>query len=87
MPNREDIYRDTGCEVSPSCLRCPLPVCKYDLPKHQRPEAVLEERSRKHGRRAQEIAEGYRGGESVEELAARFGVSVRTVYRALSREE
>jgi hypothetical protein len=23
-------YRDTGCEVSPSCLDCPLPKCKYD---------------------------------------------------------
>ena len=25
-------YRDEGCEVSPSCLRCPLPQCKYDDP-------------------------------------------------------
>ena len=23
-------YRDDGCDVSPSCLRCPLPRCKYD---------------------------------------------------------
>jgi len=21
---------DDGCEYSPSCLQCPLPVCKYD---------------------------------------------------------
>ena len=25
-------YEDTGCEVSPSCLTCPLPQCKYDDP-------------------------------------------------------
>ena len=25
-------YEDTGCEVSPSCLNCPLPRCKYDDP-------------------------------------------------------
>ena len=25
-------YRDEGCSVSPSCLRCPLPWCKYDDP-------------------------------------------------------
>ena len=25
-------YRDEGCEVSPSCLKCPLPQCKYDEP-------------------------------------------------------
>jgi len=22
---------DTGCEFSPSCLRCPLPLCKDDM--------------------------------------------------------
>jgi hypothetical protein len=25
-------YVDDGCEVSPSCLSCPLPLCKYDDP-------------------------------------------------------
>jgi len=24
---------DDGCEYSPSCLQCPLPVCKYDAKK------------------------------------------------------
>ena len=23
-------YRDDGCDVSTSCLGCPLPQCKYD---------------------------------------------------------
>ena len=26
----QSIYTDTGCDVSPSCLACPLPACKYD---------------------------------------------------------
>src|SRR3990167_704776 len=29
------IYRDTGCKASPACLRCPLPVCRYDAPKKE----------------------------------------------------
>lgn len=29
LPEHTD-YRDTGCEVSPSCLSCPLPKCRYD---------------------------------------------------------
>lgn len=24
-------YVDTGCEVSPLCLRCPLPMCRYEM--------------------------------------------------------
>ena len=25
-------WKDTGCEISKSCLQCPLPVCKHDSP-------------------------------------------------------
>ena len=25
-------FRDTGCNLAPSCLRCPFEVCKYDRP-------------------------------------------------------
>lgn len=24
------VYVDTGCEVAPWCLECPLPRCKYE---------------------------------------------------------
>jgi hypothetical protein len=27
-------FRDTGCELAPRCLECPLPMCKYDDPRH-----------------------------------------------------
>ena len=26
-------YRDTGCELAPSCLRCPFARCQYDKEK------------------------------------------------------
>ena len=32
-------YRDNGCAVARSCLRCPLPRCKYDDPNERRREA------------------------------------------------
>ncbi len=71
-------YRDEGCEVAPSCLRCPLPQCKYDDPleyqrglRRQRDQEVL-------GMRLQEAA-------SVAELAHRFDLSIRTVHRILAR--
>lgn len=68
-------YRDDGCSVSPSCFTCPLPRCRYEEPgglravlNQQRDNAMLEMRAR---------------GASVEELAARFSVSRRTVFRVL----
>ena len=71
-------YRDTGCEVSPSCLRCPLLRCKYDDPgwlqrglRQRRDEEVLRVRSAKQL--------------TVPQLAERFGLSERTVHRILSR--
>lgn len=29
----ETVYRDTGCELSPSCLSCPLERCAEDQPR------------------------------------------------------
>jgi hypothetical protein len=44
---REDFetYQDNGCSVAPSCLRCPLPRCKYDRP--TTPAETREERARR----------------------------------------
>ena len=68
-------YRDTGCELHPACLSCPLPFCQYDrLPDVARAdERRLEARElRAHGLRYPEIA-------------AMMGVTERTVFRALAR--
>ena len=78
-----DIYvrgrlRDTGCECSPSCLSCPLPVCVHDLP----PRETLRIKKRWSD---QAIALSVFSGMPVEQVACREGVTVRTVYKAIKR--
>ena len=69
-------YRDDGCDVSPSCFSCHLPMCKFDDPgwfqrenRRERDIRIIRDRSEK--------------GFDVPELANRFGVSTRTVHRVL----
>ena len=31
LPEQQQ-YRDTGCDVAPACLSCPLSACKHDDP-------------------------------------------------------
>lgn len=71
-------YRDDGCEVSPSCLRCPLPQCKYDDP-------GWFQRQKRDERDREVMAILRRGGLSVAQVAARFDLSQRTVFRILRR--
>ncbi len=84
MEEREDWlpeeyeYRDEGCEVYPSCLRCPLPRCRYDEPEGGR--FLIKER------RNGEVRRRHREGWTVGRLAAHFGVSRRTIQRILRRE-
>ena len=72
-------YRDDGCDISSSCLACPLPVCKFDQPgwmrrdsRHERDEAVVR------ARRDEELG--------VVELADRFQLSSRTIHRILQSD-
>jgi len=69
-------YKDEGCDLAGSCLNCPFPKCIYEQPRgRQRWRKKL---------RDQEIARLFTGGErGVKELALMFGVSQRTVQRAL----
>ena len=71
-------YRDEGCDLATSCLDCPFPKCIYDEP-----------RGRQHWKKRQrdrEIANLFSSkGKGVKELALMFGVSQRTVQRALGR--
>lgn len=70
-------YRDTGCDLSSSCLRCPLELCRYDM--EVRPN-VQEARKRGEAVRLLD-AEGL----SAREIAERTGYSVRRVF-GLRRE-
>ena len=78
LPERHP-YHDDGCDVSSSCLRCPLPQCKYDVPNSARQE-------RRDRRDAEIMAARRREGLTALALARRFGVSERTVFRALGRQ-
>ena len=71
-------YRDEGCEFADSCLNCPLPRCIYDQPGgRQRRLKRLRDR---------EIAGLFTTeGKGVKEIALKFGLSQRTVQRALRR--
>ena len=71
-------YRDEGCEISPSCLRCPLPRCKYDEPHFARAQ-------RRRQRDNLVVNARIREGLTVAEVARRFALSHRTVFRILRR--
>lgn len=76
LPEHLD-YRDDGCDIFPSCLACPLPRCRYDVPGGVR--AMLNQ-ERDHQIRV--LKEDL--GLTVDEIAERFQVSRRTVFRALA---
>ena len=71
-------YRDDGCEVSSSCLKCPLPQCKYDDP-------TWFQREKRKERDGDVLATMRRNHLSVPQVATRFEISQRTVFRILSR--
>ena len=71
-------YRDEGCEFANSCLECPFPNCIYDEPRGR--QRWLK---RQRDREMTNLFDGE--GKEVGELALLFGVSQRTVQRALKR--
>ena len=68
-------YRDEGCEYAKACLKCPFPQCLYDEPggRHRWLKKA----------RDKEIKRLFKTGRKVKELAALFGVSWRTIQRAM----
>ncbi len=70
-------YADNGCDLYPSCLRCPLARCRYEDPGGAR--AMLRPSRDASIRRL-----SYQQGMSVPQVAAALGVSRRTVFRVLS---
>ena len=72
-------YRDTGCGISPSCLRCPLSRCQYDEPGGTR-RLVADARDR-------EIALLRRRHRAPIMLLARtYGLSRRSIFRILAEQ-
>jgi hypothetical protein len=71
-------YEDTGCEVSPSCLHCPLPRCKYDDP-------AWYQKHRRLAKDLKVLTIMQLEDLTVEEAAERFSVTVRTIFRIMRR--
>lgn len=73
-------FGDDGCWLHDHCLTCPLPRCVFDVGTAQQ---LLQERVKA---RAVEIRRAVREERlSIQQAAERFGVSVRTVARALAK--
>lgn len=69
-------YRDLGCEVSPACLECPLPVCRYEV---RGGLPALQRRPRDA-----ELLDAYRKGAGIDLLCRQFSLSRRSVFRILA---
>ena len=69
-------YRDDGCDIHTRCLTCPLPRCRYDEPGGLR--AML------NAYRDEQVVALRRDGAPVDQIAERYGLSRRTVFRILS---
>jgi len=69
-------YRDDGCDIHPQCLSCPLPRCRYDEPGGVR--AML------NSYRDRQILALRQDGAAVGQIAERYSLSRRTVFRILS---
>ena len=69
-------YDDKGCDLYPSCLRCPLPRCRYDEPGGA--AGML-----RTGRDAAILRVAERDGIPADRLAEMFGLSRRTIFRVL----
>ena len=71
-------YEDTGCEISDSCLNCPLPRCKHDDP-------VWYQKNRRLAKDWKMLSAMQQEDLTVEETAERFSITVRTVFRIMER--
>ena len=68
-------YEDEGCELFPSCLNCPFPICIKEEPWGKERWLKLS--------RARRMMELKQEGKNTGEIARIFQVSPRTVQRWL----
>lgn len=71
-------YKDVGCDLSPSCLKCHLPLCKYDDPGWVKREKRIS--------RDKKIYDLKMEGILLEDLSEQFKVSSRTIHRIIKRK-
>jgi len=71
-------YRDEGCDLSPSCLRCTLTRCRHDI-------QAEGKRGARALRNREIMKQCILEGKSAARLAQNFGVSRRTIQRIIRR--
>lgn len=69
-------YEDTGCKYHDDCLTCPFPDCIYE-------EGYSSSRLRKEYRYRLIQEESVKTDKTLVELSEMFGVSTRTIERAI----
>ena len=74
LPDYAD-YRDTGCDLAPSCLRCPMRRCQYDEPS---PDVAV------HARDREIVMLRRRHRVPIDMLAGTYGLTRRSIFRILS---
>ena len=75
LPEHAD-YRDTGCNLAPSCLRCPFERCKYDIKRGDR-DPAMDARDREI------VLLRRKYGAPIHMLCQTYGLSRRSVFRVL----
>jgi hypothetical protein len=79
LPEHTD-YRDTGCELAPSCLSCPLARCRYDEPANlRRLRADRRDREIAYLRRKHRVP--------IKTIASAYGLTRRSIFRILREQE
>ena len=77
LPDYSD-YRDRGCDLFPSCLKCPMPKCRHDL-------QAQGKRSARMLRNKEIFRQRITSGKSTAYIAAEFDLSKRTIQRIVRR--
>lgn len=79
-----DVMADNGCSAElPSCLNCPLVRCRFDEPETPR-EIQHRQRAAAMARRVDDLRARYGTLQVIDLVAGEYGVSKRTVHRALA---
>lgn len=87
--NESYYLKDTGCQFSPTCLACPLPVCKYDedfLSRVKYPKK-RQAYSKRMERFNAMLATGMPKIDAINLTAEAENVTTRTIWRTIEREE
>ena len=83
------VFEDTGCELAPACLTCPLPTCKYDMTGRElRQYFQLQQQQRLDDIEASQTAAIVRlheDGLSARKVADRLGLEATLVRNRLDK--